>query len=465
MLSLPAIKEFIKSRHDRRYERRPGPAFFIDPGAAEQMDTKAYLLHLATHLDLEVVALIKIGPRGKSAEMTVAGNRGVTCDLTVPSLADGGSLASLIGEAGPASGSSKVFTREEVFASDGTWCDLIPMDSKVTYSFVPVNRLPVPHAPRQGSYAAGDLFVLATSGCEADEDPALALKTVVCASLVALRLGRHKEGSVHEEDCECKRLPGRNGQAGRYGGDRGFSRCEAAAPAMVEKSGGPTQHDMRKERFTVLSRFMSSIAHEIKNPLTGIAAGVQYLSKKLQPGSTEDETVEFVLAEISRLNRIVDDLYRIAKPPELFLAKTSINDVVGKSLLCLSEEILKKRISIEQDIEKDIPEFDADADRLQQVLINIMKNAVEASYENGRIVIQTAREGSSVVVRVMDRGPGVPAEDAERIFEPFYSTKQGGTGLGLCICQRIIDQHGGRIHVETPEDCGTTFVIELPLRG
>ena len=523
MLSITVIKDLIKPRHNRKEALEIDDAFFRGRDGTPFADTTSYLLHLAKHLALDLVAIVDVDAGGKSATLAAAGRGGVTCDLTIPSLENGGTLSQLIAEAKPASGTAKVFTKEQVFPCGETWCELVPMDSTVAYAFVPVECLPV-HKGGQGASASEDAgrSVLVTLDSESTEDPALALKAVACASLVALstRAPGQETGSVLPDTlrdfllsegysfCTVSRAGTVSNTAGdifdKYESDSLMSlirRLEELAGLEGTDTSGPhdvtpesveetrilahtiaSAHDRgtiqvilrttgitptreaHRERFTMLSRFMSSIAHEIKNPLTGIAAGVQYLSKKLEPGRAEDETVEFVLTEINRLNRIVDDLYRIAKPPELVLAKTSINDTVGKSLLCVSEGILKKRLSVEQDLDKTIPEFDADADRLQQVLINIVKNAVEASSENATLRIKTARQGTNVVIRISDSGAGIPKEDAERIFEPFYSTKKGGTGLGLCISQKIVDQHGGRILIETSRDGGTTFVIELPLK-
>jgi signal transduction histidine kinase len=523
VLSIPVITDLIKSRQRRKDDLYPDDTFFRGPDGTPFADTTSYLLHLANHLSLDLIAVVEVDAGGKSATLTAAGRGGVTCSLTVPSFESGGTISRLIAEARPASGTGKVFAKEEVFPCGDTWCELIPMDSTLAYSFVPVETLPV-HTGWQRACSPLDNRpgVLVTSDAESAEGPGLALKAVACASLIGLSAqgaGRAGRSVLPESLCDFLLGEGysfctvsRAGAVSNTMGDvfrkyesdslldlmrrleglGGLEGLDATGPHDVTPESieetriiaytiAPTHEDgsiqvvlrptgiaptreAHRERFTMLSRFMSSIAHEIKNPLTGIAAGVQYLSKKLEPGRAEDETVEFVLTEINRLNRIVDDLYRIAKPPELLLAKTSINDTVGKSLLCVSEGILKKRLSVEQDLDEIIPEFDADADRLQQVLINIIKNAVEASSENATLRIKTARQGANAVIRISDSGTGIPEEDAERIFEPFYSTKKGGTGLGLCISQKIVDQHGGRILIETSRDGGTTFVIELPIK-
>ena len=137
---------------------------------------------------------------------------------------------------------------------------------------------------------------------------------------------------------------------------------------------------------------------------------------------------------------------------------------MGKSLICLSEDITGKRLVVEQGLDGEMPDVEADADRLQQIFINIIKNAIEASPEGGTLKVETSVCGSMAVFRVTDTGPGISREDKTKIFEPFYSTKEKGSGLGLCISQRIVDEHGGSIKIETPAGGGASFVIEVPIR-
>jgi signal transduction histidine kinase len=526
MLSLPGIRGLIRNRDNRNQETQFDPGLFSVVGGEASEDTASYVLRLAEGLGLDVLVLIELENGGKSAKATAAGMQGLTCSLTIPTLENVGRLSSLIDEARPASGTGKIFAQDEVFPCEATWCDFIPLDSIVAYCFVPVDQLPAAaESTRRAARSQVRGFVLGASA-KPDAQPALGLRTVAAASLINLSLTRRRlalayqavdalknlarregyslcavsnDGTITERNgsvfSEIKpdtlrrlgdaitELAGRNPEVRRspqmlaWDDLDGFEALAypiraagvpdhslvALRPAEVPSAMAP-RHSVRGERLGLLSRFMSSIAHEIKNPLTGIAAGVQYLSKKLQAGATEDDTVGFVLAEINRLNRIVDDLYRIAKPPELTLGRTSINDVVAKSLLSLSERIVKKGLTVRQDLLSDLYEFEADADRLQQVVINIIKNAIEASPEKGEIRIETSCEGSNIAVRITDSGPGILAEDRERVFEPFFSKKKDGTGLGLCISQRIVDQHGGSIYIEDAPQCGATFVIELPIR-
>jgi signal transduction histidine kinase len=502
MLSIPVIKDIVRGGGGGRV--RAGTAFVFRAEAPADADSLTYLLHLATHLETEVLAFIQVGARGAAASIDMAGTDGLTSRLTLPSLDNGGPLAALVRGKSPAAGKARLFTSGEVFPHEGDWCDLVPMDSEVWYFFHPLRSQDDPRPPRS--------FILVAERGDSVDEGRLALKAVAAAALVSLRethltlsqtgrlvehlegfLGREgylvgivdREGRISTQQEEVpagldltlleEQVAGaRPGKGSREGPLVIETEDLEAVTYPLPGRGSPDPHlviarrrraaasDQDPETRRMIGRFMSSIAHEIKNPLTGISAGIQYLSKKLQSGVSEKETVEFILAEIGRLNRIVDDLYRISKPPELVFDQTNVNDVVEKSLLCLSEEILRKRITISQDLASNLPSIQADAERIQQVIINLLKNSVEACPEEGKVELITARAEDRVLITVRDSGPGIPEEERRRVFEPFYSTKQKGSGLGLAISRTIVESHGGTISVEGRAGRGATFVIRLP---
>lgn len=518
MLSIPVLKGLIRSLEHKRGHADAIAIAGPDTEAPGDSQGASQLASLAAYLELDVLAVIEVPPGGKSAEITAAGRMGLTTNLAMPLVEeDGGTLAKLIVGAKPKGGRGKVFVTSQIFPRDGNWCDFLPLDSSLTFFFVPVRALPTV-VNRSG--AANDVFVLAADLAKAEPDHLLELKTCLAAGLVLLSSGSGQWAPHPEILRACEHflrtqgyslwLTDENGNAldleGRtsdeanprlvsalkqaigalhraaaagaeareitLGADRNL---KAYAYPVVASNGSPgymvlantrpdeRYPDLRREWLNLLGRFTSSIAHEIKNPLTGIAAGVQYLAKRLQPGMVEADTVDFILAEIARLNRIVDDLYKIARPPQLVLKSACVNDVVAKSLFCLSEEIVKKRLHLVQRVDKQMPAFQCDPERLQQVLINVIKNAIEASPEGGQIEVTTGFADSRLTVRVKDGGQGVPEADRSKIFEPFFSTKKGGTGLGLCISQAIIGEHGGKMSLDTPPEGGAVFVIDLPV--
>ncbi len=518
---MPGIKGFIRSFENRRRNPDGASALLLDVEPRREQDDDSYPVWLAAYLHLELLAFIEVASGGKSAEITVAGRCGVTSNLTMPLMGEGGTLSKLIIKGTAQGGRAKIFATGEVFPSDGNWCDVIPMDSAVSFFFMPTAALPRPMSSPELSHAIqGNVtFVLAADTTKHEADHVLELKACLAASLLShaeappdaardqeilkllsqflgdegysLCIADSKGNLTHRtrEDLRVaspeslsdiqRKILALEGSLETAGAPLELTSCEPdglraiayplttseAGPSyllILKGHGGAQEGDFRKEWLKLLGRFTSSIAHEIKNPLTGIAAGVQYLAKRLQPGITEADTVDFILAEIARLNRIVDDLYKIARPPQLVLRKTSINEVITKSLFCVSEDIVRKRLRVEQKLQQDIPAFDADPERLQQVLINIIKNAIEASPENGKIDISTHLADGHISVNIKDSGPGVSDRDKTRIFEPFYSTKKGGTGLGLCISQAIVEEHGGKIRVESPLEGGASFTVGLP---
>ena len=236
------------------------------------------------------------------------------------------------------------------------------------------------------------------------------------------------------------------------------------------------EHARRLDRLAALGRFTSSVAHEIRNPLTGIAAGVQYLARTLATDQPQRENLDFILSEIRRLDRIVQDLFDITHPRALRLESVPIDDAVRRAAQSLQALADDRHVRITLAIEPRTPAVPHDPDQLQQVMINLIKNAIEAS-RPGESIEVTAAPGSpgprgrraarsplpGVVLRVADDGPGISAEHLKTIFEPFFTTKPGGTGLGLYISHDIVKRHGGSLTVQSEPGRGTTFIVELPL--
>ena len=238
------------------------------------------------------------------------------------------------------------------------------------------------------------------------------------------------------------------------------------------------EHSRRLDRLAALGRFTSSVAHEIRNPLTGIAAGVQYLSRSLAAEGPQREHLTFILDEIRRLDRIVQDLFEITHPRGLQLRAAPLEQTVDRAVQCLAALIEERGIHLEREVSPRTPPVPHDADQIEQVLINLIKNAVEASPTGGtvRVAVEPRtpepRSGRGraralpvpgAIVKVADQGPGVTPEDQKTIFEPFFTTKPGGTGLGLYISHDIVKRHGGSLTVRSEAGSGATFAMELPL--
>jgi PAS domain S-box-containing protein len=220
------------------------------------------------------------------------------------------------------------------------------------------------------------------------------------------------------------------------------------------------------DRLAALGRFTSSVAHEIRNPLTGIGMGVRRLSKALANQPDEAEHVEFVVNEIRRLDRIVQELFDVTHPRRLDRAPRPLDETLRRAEQSLAGVFEERRVTLSSASESGLPDVPHDADQMQQVFINLFKNAAEASPPGAIIHVRVTRGTAperSLVVSVRDEGCGMNVETQNTLFEPFFTTKLKGTGLGLYITHDIVERHGGRLTVLSDHGRGATFTVELPL--
>ena len=220
------------------------------------------------------------------------------------------------------------------------------------------------------------------------------------------------------------------------------------------------------DQLAALGRFTSSVAHEIRNPLTGIGMGVRRLSRAVADQPAEAENVEFVVREIRRLDRIVQDLFDVTHPRALDLAPRSIEETLRRAERSLAGVLEEHRVRVVREIAPGLPLVPHDPDQLQQVFINLLKNAAEASPADSCITVRLARAaapGGGVTATVQDDGRGIDFETLKTLFEPFFTTKPKGTGLGLYITPDIVKRHGGSLTVHSDPGRGATFTVELPL--
>jgi PAS domain S-box-containing protein len=229
------------------------------------------------------------------------------------------------------------------------------------------------------------------------------------------------------------------------------------------------------DRLAILGRFTSAIAHEIRNPLTGIAAGIQYINRSQSLSAEHRENISFVLNEVDRLNRIITDLLKVGKPHDLLYRKVAAKDLVDRSCRLLGELFKNKGIDFAVRLEDNVPLIEVDPDQIVQVLINLLKNAAEAVSQNGAVSLSgrlyeggdpdvvREKDREMVCIEIKDNGSGIASLERERIFEPFFSRKKGGTGLGLFVSQSIVQHHHGRISFSSEPGKGTSFRLYLPI--
>ncbi len=220
---------------------------------------------------------------------------------------------------------------------------------------------------------------------------------------------------------------------------------------------------LETERLANIGRGVAHVVHEIKNPLIAIAGLTKRVLKSLPPEDPNAFKMRLVLQEIERLLTMLEDIRDFTKPTRLNKRKEDINLVVEESVLLLQSELGPAGINLVLELDQELPPIPYDFDRIKQVLINLIENAIEAMPEGGKLTIKTYRDGAWVVVVVEDTGKGIPPEELEKVFDPFFTTKARGTGLGLPISKRIVEDHGGTLEIQSRPGQGTRCILRLPI--
>jgi signal transduction histidine kinase len=218
----------------------------------------------------------------------------------------------------------------------------------------------------------------------------------------------------------------------------------------------------RAEHLATLGELATGLAHEIRNPLAGIAGVIEIVGRDLPATSPARAVVKDVRLEIARISRTLTDLLETARPrrPEVRLG--NLNTTVEHAVMLSRQQVLSRPIKIELQKAPDLPEVEHDSDQIHQVVLNLLLNAVQAVERTGTVRVEIgSRDGFATVV-VGDTGRGIPAQNLPNIFRPFYTTKGGGTGLGLSLAHRIVEEHHGRIEVSSVVGSGSRFTVLLP---
>jgi signal transduction histidine kinase len=219
------------------------------------------------------------------------------------------------------------------------------------------------------------------------------------------------------------------------------------------------------EKRDLLERLLARLAHEIRNPLSSLDIHVQLLEEDLGPTlrGQLSPRLEIIRGELHRLESVVDHFLRLAGPSELSLESVELPRVLNHVCDLLRPEASARRIQLIIELDPQLPTLAADPVRLTQALLNLVINAMQAVEQGGRIEVTAAPASSSVVIKVSDTGPGIPPEKVGSIFDPYFTTKTEGSGLGLWIAQQIITAHGGSIQAQNGPAGGAVFVMTLPL--
>jgi signal transduction histidine kinase len=212
----------------------------------------------------------------------------------------------------------------------------------------------------------------------------------------------------------------------------------------------------------------AGLAHEIRNPLVAIKTLTQLLPERLDDEEFRNQFLKIASGEVDRISSLVNELLDFARPSDPKWEMEDINTILDGMILLVSTETKKKLINIIKDYDADLPPVQIDREQMKQVFLNILLNAIDATPENGRITVETRsfmKPGGEPYVQIafIDTGCGIPGEHLEDIFNPFFTTKNTGSGLGLSISNQIVQDHKGYIDVESQLDKGSSFFINLPV--
>lgn len=215
------------------------------------------------------------------------------------------------------------------------------------------------------------------------------------------------------------------------------------------------------ESLVALGHTVARVAHEIKNHLVVIGGFARSIEKHPENTQRACSKAMTIREEIAHLESLLEDIMDFSRPLQLDRRVQSLNVLVQDIVNKLGEEMLE-RVELELELDPQTPKTSLDAKRFEQVILNLIRNALESMQYQGKLRLSTSPRRGGVAVQIQDNGPGIPEEIQERIFEPFFTTKKNGNGLGLAICLQIIQEHGGTLHLQSSPEEGTTFTIELP---
>jgi len=233
---------------------------------------------------------------------------------------------------------------------------------------------------------------------------------------------------------------------------------------LVERERNKQRALVRVRSLAAVGKAVSEIAHDMKTPLMAIGGFAEQVFKKLEPDNPDRKKLGLVIQETAHLESMVKEMLDFGKPIELHFTEIDFNELVSDSVKIAQPMAAENGVGLETDLAPSLPSVLLDASRLKQVLSNLISNAIQASTAGEDVRVRTRVNSPGVVLEVVDHGGGIAKEYRENIFHPFFSTKRGGTGLGLGIVKKIVETHGGDVFFRANQEKGVTFTVRLPLR-
>ncbi len=219
----------------------------------------------------------------------------------------------------------------------------------------------------------------------------------------------------------------------------------------------------RSRHLNAIGSLAAGVAHEIRNPLSSIKGFAVYFKQRLSGNPDDEETADIMIAETERLNRVISQLIEFARPLTLKKEKTALADLVRQTVKLIETEARKNNVQVDVRETENLPEVEIDPDKIKQVLLNIFLNALAAMSGGGRLSIELAQTQDALEAVITDTGTGIDAKDMPRIYDPYFTSKPAGTGLGLAVVQKIMEAHGAFLKIESKAGTGTTVILRFAM--